>query len=81
MKSSRLTSVDLKHSHHSIMAGELESTGKSVGRGRRRNKGRIARQRIVGSLTSQGTGAPPHLTLASLTAQYAKGALDLWPRG
>ena len=68
-----------------VMLGELENTGKRAGRGgrggRRNNNGRNAWQRIVGYLASRGPGAPPHLTLGSVTAQYVKEAVGLWPRG
>ena len=53
----------------------------NVGRGERRKNRRTAWQRIVGFSASRETGAPPHLTLGFGTAQYAKGAVGLWPRG
>ena len=52
-----------------------------MGGGGRRNNERTAWQRIVDFFASRGTGAPPHLTLGSGTAQYVKGAVGLWPRG
>ena len=60
---------------------ERGRTRENVGRGRRRNNGRTACQRIVGYLASRGTGAPPHLTLESSIAQYVKEAVGLWSRG
>ena len=59
-----------------VTSGEVEN----MGRGERKNNGRTARQRIVVYLRSWGTGAPPHLTLRSGTAQYVKGAVGLWCR-
>ena len=53
----------------------------NVSQGERRNNRWTARKRIVGYLASRGTGAPPHLTVGSGTAQYVKGAVGLWPRG
>ena len=63
-----------------VMSGELENTGEREPRGRR-NNGRTTWQQTVDYLVSWGTGAPPHLTLRFGTAQYAKGDVDLWPRG
>ena len=40
-------------------SGELENAGQH-GRGRRRNNGRTAWQRIVGGLASRGTAGAPH---------------------
>ena len=56
-----------------VMPGELEEAGKH-GPGGRINE-RTAWQRIVGILASEGTGAPPYLTLGSGAAQYVKGAV------
>ena len=53
----------------------------NVGRGGRRKNRRTAWQRIVGYSASRATGAPPHLDLGFGIAQYAKGAVGLWPRG
>ena len=53
----------------------------NVGRGGRRNNGLIAWQRILGYLASRGTGAPPHMTPGSGTAQYVKWTVGLWLRG
>ena len=60
-----------------VVSGELDN----VGRGGMRKNGRTAWQRVVGYLAPRRTGAPPHLTLGSDTAQYVKGAVGLWPRG
>ena len=58
------------------MSGELED----VGRRERRGNRRTALLRIVCYLASRWTGALPHLTPGFATAQYAKGAVGLWPR-
>ena len=55
-----------------------------MGWGGRRKNGRTAWQTIVGCLASRGTGAPPHLTLGSGTAECVNGAvgfLAAWVRG
>ena len=63
-----------------VMLRELENAGKRGPGGRRKN-GRTARQRILGSFASRGTGTLPHLTLGPAIAQYVAGAVGLWPRG
>ena len=64
-----------------VMSGELENAEKRGPGGRKNNNERTAWQRIVGYLVLRRTGAPPHLTLGFGTAQYAEGAVGLWPRG
>ena len=65
-----------------VMSGELENAGKRGPGGKKKIcYGRISWQRIVGYLALRGTGAPPHLTLGSGTAEYVKGAAGLWPCG
>ena len=60
---------------------ESSRARENVGRGGGRKSGRTAWQVIFDYLASRGTEAPPHLTLGYGTAQYTKGAADLWPRG
>ena len=65
-----------------VMSGELENARGNVGRGGGDN-GWTAWQSIVGYLASRGAGAPPpHLILGfdTTAAQYAEGAVGLWPR-
>ena len=51
----------------------------NAGPGGRRKNGRTAWQRIIGRLTSGGTGAPPDLTLRFDIAQHEKETVSLWP--
>ena len=64
-----------------VMSGELDDARKRERGGGRRKNGRTAWQKIFSYLASQGTGAPPHLTLRSGIAKYVKGAVGLWARG
>ena len=72
------------HDHRlpkTVMLGELEDAGKRGPGGGKKLNQRTAWQRVVGYFAPRGTGALPHLTLGFGTAQYAKGAVGLWPRG
>ena len=60
---------------------ESSRTRENAGRGGKKRIGRTAWQMIFDHLVSQGTGAPPHLTLGYGTAQYTKGAVGVWSRG
>ena len=64
-----------------VTSGELENTGK---RGPREKEKEctdcVAEDRRLFGITGD-TKAPPHLILGFGTAQYAKGAVGLWPRG
>ena len=63
-----------------VVSGELENAGKREpeGQGKEWTDG-VADDRW--RLASRGSGVPPHLTLGSGIAQYAKWAAGLWPRG